>query len=294
MPWIDSLDWSSLNALRRYPLREGVSALSDNGYFSIPDSLITDITICASSDITKRYFISKIINKISSFVLEISDFNQTVVGTLEIETNTHTEDKDYYFTINEESYAGANIKITIGSLKDLNNQPAGLFNFDSTATEFEPRTIIPGLRGIDRMIFVDSEKKAYALSGDITIITRNNLKFSEEESDIYLDAADDLGLNKKCTLTNCVKTINGVAPNSSGDIGLIGVNCIRISNPIDYTIELEDTCCTPCSGCDEIETLTSRLTSLENNFLTLKDNYNLLDNQLTMYLATVNSNCTGN
>ena len=294
MPWIDSLDWSSLNALRRYPLREGTSALSNDGYFSIPDSLITDITICASSDIAKRFFISKIINKISSFVLEISDFNQIVVGTLEVETNTHTQDKDYYFTINEESYVGANIKITIGSLKDLNNQPAGLFNFDSTSTEFEPRTVIPGLRGVDRIIFVDSEKKPYALSGDVTIITRNNLKFSEESSNVYLDAADDLGLNKACVLTNCVKTINGVAPNSEGDIGLIGVNCIRISNPIDYTIELEDTCCTPCSGCDEIETLTSRLTSLENNFLTLKDNYNLLDSQLTMYLATVNSNCVGN
>lgn len=293
MPWVDSLDWSSLNALRRYPLREGVSALSNDGYFSIPDNLITDITICASSDVTKRFFISKIINKLSSLVLEISDFNQVIVGTLEINAFSHTQDADYYFTINQESYVGANIKITIGSLKDINSQPAGIFNFNSVATEFEPRVIIPGLRGIDRIIFVDSEKKPYALSGDVTIITRNNLKFSEESSDVYLDAADDLGLNKTCKLTNCVKTINGVTPNSVGDIGLIGVNCMRISNPIDHTIELEDTCCTPCSGCDELETLTSRLTSLENNFLTLKDNYNLLDSQLTTYLATVNSNCVG-
>jgi hypothetical protein len=294
MPWVDSLDWLSLNALRRYPLREGVSALSNNNYFSIPDSLITDITICASSDVSKRFFISKIINKISSLVIEISDFSNIVVGTLEIIASSHTEDKDYYFTINEESYVGANIKITIGSLKDLNTQPAGIFDFAAIATEFEPRTVIPGIRGIDRMIFIDSEKKPYGLSGDVTIITRDNLKFSEEAADIYLDAADDLGLNKACALTNCVKTINGVSPNSDGDIGLLGVNCIRISNPVDYTIELEDTCCTPCSGCDELETLTDRLTSLENNFLTLKDNYNLLDSQLTTYLATVNSSCVGN
>lgn len=294
MPWIDSLDWSSLNALRRYPIREGASVTSADGYFRIPDNLITDITVCASSDVTKRFYISKVTNKISSVVIEISDFNDNVAGTAEIAVEGHIQDKDYYFSINEESYAGANIKITIGSLNELVNQPAGIFSFASSSTELEPRTIVPGLKGIDRIIFVDSEKKPYALSGDVTIITRDNLKFSEESSDVYLDAGDDLGLNKTCVLSNCVKTINGVTPNSDGDIGLLGVNCLRVSNPVNYTIELEDTCCTPCSGCDELETLTERLTSLENNFLTLKDNYNSLDNQLTMYLATVNSSCSSN
>ena len=294
MPWIDSLDWSSLNALRRYPIREGSSVISTDGYFRIPDNLITDITVCASSDVTRRFYISKVTNKISAVVIEISDFNNNVIGTVEIIASAHTQDKDYYFSINEEKYAGANVKITIGSLNELLNQPAGIFSFTSSSTELEPRTIIPGLKGIDRIIFVDSERKSYALTGDVTIITRDNLKFSEETSNIYLDAADDLGLNKKCTLSNCVKTINGVTPNDNGDIGLLGVNCLRVSNPVDYTIELEDTCCTPCSGCDELETLTERLTSLENNFLTLKDSYNLLDNQLTMYLATVNSSCSSN
>jgi hypothetical protein len=293
MPWIDSLDWSSLNSLRRYPIREGCSVISIDENFRIPDNLITDITVCASSDVTKRFYFSKITNRISSVILELSDFSNTILGTVEINASTHTQDKDYYFNINKENYVGANVKITIGVLDSLINQPAGIFIFQPIATELEPRTIIPGLQGVDRIIFIDSEKKPYALTGDVTIITRDNLKFSEEDSDVYLDAGDDLGLNKKCALNNCVKTINGVTPNSLGDIGLLGINCLRVSNPVDYTIELEDTCCTPCSGCDELETLTERLTSLENNFLSLKDSYNNLDNQLTMYLATVNSNCAG-
>ena len=82
MPWIDSLDWSSLNALRRYPIREGLSAKSTDGVFSIPDTLITDFTLCASSDITRRFFISQIFNKIN-YVSSNIDIDEIIVNELQ-------------------------------------------------------------------------------------------------------------------------------------------------------------------------------------------------------------------
>lgn len=291
MPWVDSLDWTALNSLRRYPLREGSSALSSDEVFSIPDTLIVDFTLCASSDVTRRFYVSKIINKITSVIIEISDDFGLSVGTFNITKDGHYQDKDYYLTATS-NYIGANGKITIGSFEDLQKQPAGIFTFLKSAAEFEPRTIAPGLQGIDRIAFVDSQNGVSTLTGDVVLTARSNLKFSYFDNKVILDAGDNLGLNKICAVNNCVKTINGVAPDPlSGDISLLGINCLNIYSEAQYTLSLEDTCCTPCSGCDDLETLTTRLTSLENKFIDLKGTYNDVNAQLTNYLTTINSNC---
>jgi hypothetical protein len=294
MPWIDSLDWLSLNSLRRYPLREGTSALSTDEYFTIPDTLISDFTLCASSDVTRRFYISKIFNKVTSLIIEISDSLGVQVGSFNIQGAQHTQDKDYYLTPTS-LYAGANGKITINTLEDLKTQPAGVFSFVLASTEFEPRVIVPGIQGIDRIKFTDTLNGTYSFTGDIEITSRSNIYFDYDlaNNEVLVDAGDDLGLSKQCTFTDCVKSINGVGPDpDTGNINLIGVNCVKISNSAQYTLDVADTCCTPCSGCNDLEELTTRLTSLENSFLQLKDNYNSVNNQLSTYLSTINSNCS--
>lgn len=292
MPWVESLDWTSLNALRKYPIREGLNAISSDGLFTIPNTLIVDFSLCASSDVSKRFYISQIFNAIDSVAIQISDFDDVVVGSFEIQQNLHTQDKDYYLTATTD-YAGAAGKITIGVLNDLVYQPAGTHIFSKYSTEFEPRTIIPGLDGVDRIIFTDSLNNRYAVTGSVMITTRTNLNLTQQGSQILLDAGDGLGLNKACNFSTCVKSINGVYPDpDTGNISLLGLNCLRVSSPSDYTIALTDTCCTPCSGCDDLAELTNRLTSLENNFLTLRDGYNKVDNQLNLFLATINSSCS--
>lgn len=291
MPWIDSLDWSSLNALRRYPLREGVSAVSTDELFSIPDTLIVDFTLCASSDVTRRFHISKVFNKINSVIIDISDHSDVAVGSVTIDRATHTEDSDYYIQATD-NYIGSNGKITIGSLEDLSSQPVGVFDFTEAATEFEPRTIVPGLQGVDRITFLDSTNGQQSLSGDVVLTSRNNLRFSYSSAHVLLDAGDNLGLNKACAVTQCIQSINGVVPDpTSGNVNLLGMNCLNVTSDTQYTLNLEDTCCTPCSGCNDLEDLTGRLTSLENKFLDLKGSYNSVNTQLTSYLSTINSNC---
>jgi len=291
MPWIDSLDWSSLNALRRYPLREGVSALSNDELFSIPDTLIVDFTLCATSDVSRRFYVSKIFNRITSVTIDISDNQDVVVGSVVIDMDTHIQDADYYLAVSD-NYVGANGKITIGSLDDLTTQPAGIFNFTITAAEFEPRTIVPGLQGVDRITFLDSSNGQQSVSGDVVLTSRNNLRFSYASEHVLLDAGDNLGLNKACVVTQCIQSINGVVPDPlSGNVNLLGMNCLSVTSATQYTLNLTDTCCTPCSGCNDLEDLTGRLTSLENKFLDLKGSYNSVNTQLTNYLSTINSNC---
>lgn len=297
MPWIDSLDWTDLNSLRRYPLREGTSAASDDLVFSIPDTFIVDFSLCATSDASRRFYISKIFNKLTAITIEISDFrtdgSSVVAGTFEIARATHKQDSDYFLNATSR-YAGANGKITIGTFEDISKQPAGSFKFPLAATEFEARTVVPSLKGIDRITFIDAQNGENTLSGDVILTSRSNLKFAYDEDihRVFLDAGDNLGLSKQCAVTNCVKSINGVVPDpSTGDVGLYGINCIRVYSSAQYTLDIEDTCCTPCSGCNDLEELTTRLTSLENKFLDLKGSYNNVNNQLTTYLSTINSNC---
>lgn len=295
MPWIDSLDWSALNALRRYPIREGASAVSTDGYFSLPDDLIVDLTLSASSDVTKRFHVSRLFNKLSSVVIEISDDAGAVVGTFSVDEATHTQDKVYYLT-ETNLFVGANGKMTVGSLTGISHQPAGNFSFLLSATEFEPRTIIPGIQGVDRIRFVDPLAGESSLTGDVTLRSRTNLRFSFDDGEVtgnrvILDAGDNLGLNKECATSNCIQSINGVVPDGVGNLSLLGIDCLAITSPGQYTLNLADTCCTPCSGCDDLEELTRRLTSLENKFLDLRGVYNNVDTQLTTYLATINSNC---
>lgn len=291
MPWVESLDWSVLNSLRRYPIREGASVQSTDGYFSIPDALIVDFSLSASNDVTKRFYVSSIYSKLSSLTVQISDFSGVVVGSFDITTNTHELNKDYYLNATDD-YVGAAGRLTIGDLSALSSQPAGLFNFLSSATELEPRTITPGLQGVSRIKFIDAAEGQHSLSGDVTLISRKNLKFSYVDDIVLLDVGDGLGLNAVCETTPCVKTLNGVSPDpTTGNISLLGLNCLSIVNSAQYTLSMEDTCCTPCAGCTDLEELTTRLTSLENRFLDLKNTYNAVNSHLNSYLSTVNASC---
>lgn len=296
MPWIDSLDYLNLNTLRRYPLRENSSARSVEGLFEVPDNFIADFSLSASNDVTKRYFISRVYNKVFSAVIEISEHGATpkVVGNFEIDFNSHQLNDTYYLDPVDD-FAGASGRITVAYVQSLQTQPSGNHTFTLEATEFEPRTIVPGTGGVVRIKFLDAAGNTQSLTGDVTIQARTNSRFSFDSlgNRVILDVGDNLGLNKLCDTGPCIKRINGVTPDPlTGNLSLIGSECLNISSPASYTLQLDDTCCTPCSGCDDLAELTTRLTGLENKFIELKNFYASANGQLVSYLTTVNANCS--
>lgn len=294
MAFIDSLDYLNLNSLRRYPLREGSSVTSLDGNFVLPDSLIVDCQLATGGAVQERYYISKFFNKLSAFTVEVSaHLSGAVVGSFNVDVTAHVENAEYYMAETVD-FTGANGKIVIGSVADLRTQPSGEFAFNIAATEFEARVSPPSLKGIPRIKFTDDVAGVKVVTGTVVVAARSNLRFTYDDPEGYvvLDAGDNLGLNKQCANDKCIKTIDGVGPNASGNINLIGLNCLSVANTAANTLYFSDTCCTPCSGCEDLADLTSRLISLENNFLTLKIYYNSLNAQLTTYLSTTNANCS--
>jgi hypothetical protein len=297
MPWIDSLDYLNLNSLRRYPLREGVSAASTDGNFKIPDNFISDFSLAASNDVTKRYYISRIYNKVFSALIEISEYAvgaPRIVGSFDLDFNLHELNTTYFLTpVND--FVGSSGKITIAYVEDLRTQPSGVHFFDFISSEFEPRTIIPGTPGVTRIKFTDSIGVSQSLTGDVLIQARTNSRFTFESltNRVILDVGDNLGLNKECNVGPCIKRINGVTPDpTTGNLSLLGTECLSVSSPSSYTLMLDDNCCTPCSGCDELSELTQRLTGLETKFIEVKNFYTAANGQLLNYLNTINSNCS--
>lgn len=291
MPYIDNLDFLNLNSLRSYPIKEGLSRVSTNGAFTIPNDLIVDMQIAASYDPSRRFYISKISNFGDVITIQLSDNFDVVAGAFTI--SSYVQYKEYFFEATDE-YVGATGVLVVGYLDGLTQQPDGNFFFAITTAELETRAVIPALKGINRIIFENANGKSFSLTGDIKLVARTNLRFSLTDDDtITIDAGENLGLNTVCSADEpCIKTINGIPPDEVGNFTLDFSDCATLTPiPANTGLLLQDICCKPCTGCNDIEELTNRLTSLESNLLSLKDYYTALNTFFENFKTTVTYTC---
>ncbi len=286
----ENLDFLDLNEKRNFPIRETVSCLSSDSLFTIPSSFLVDFILVASSDVTLKFFISEIQNLDSVIKVTISDSLGNITGSFSIPTGSHIRYNEYYLSPSA-VYAGAKGKLVVGGLEAIQNQPFGIFSFSITATEFETRTILPAPQAINRLVFTNEEGNLVSLSGDVTLQARSNLAFKLVSSTIYLDAANGLvGLNRTCTQSaSPITTINGVSPNA-GNFLITFSACSGLTS-IANGLNINDTCCKPCLGCDEISTLTDRLVQVETDLISLRDRIDQLNNVATQFGNTIDFSC---
>lgn len=295
MPSIDSLDFLNTNALRNYPIKEGVSKVSDDEAFIIPNDFIVDLQVAVSYDPAKRYYISRIVNFDDSITVEISDETSTLVGTFTVISANHWQYKEYIMTPSS-YFAGANGAMCVTSLTGILNQPSGVYTFTLATTELEARASVPALKGINRLIFNNSTGESYSMTGDIIIEARQNLRFKVDpdiDNKIIIDAGNGLGLNTMCSdALSCIKTINGIPPDAEGNFTLDFSDCATLTPiPAGTGLLLEDICCKPCVGCNDIETLTSRLMTTETGLLQLRAYYDDLLKLLNDFKTTSGFTC---
>jgi len=281
MPSIDSLEFLNLNALRNFPLKEGVSRISDDGVFIIPTDFIVDMQIAASYDPSHRYYISRISNFDDVIIVEVSNETASLVGSFTIAVANHWQYKEYTLTASP-SFIGAQGAVCITTLSSIGDQPSGIYTFSLTNAELEARVSVPALKGINRLIFSNTSGTSYTLTGDVILEARTNLRFKKSDdfdNYIIIDAGNGLGLNTQCSdQLNCIKTINGIPPDADGNFTLDFSDCATL--PSDTGLLLEDVCCKPCLGCDDIEQLTNRLMTAETGLLSLRTYY---DNLLKLF-----------
>jgi len=287
MPYIENLDFLNQNSLRNYPIKEGAPRISTDGVLTLPNNFIVDFQLAATYDPTRRFFISKISNFEDSMQIEISDENSIVAGTFNITVVSHTPYKEYFLTPTD-YYVGATGVIVIDDYTSFNI--TGVFNFNISNTEFETRTVIPALRGINRLIFTNADGTSYSYTGDVVIEARTNLRFKAGVGNtVILDAGENIGLNTICSdYVGCIKTINGIPGDAEQNFTLDFSDCITLTPiPANTGLLLQDVCCKPCVGCSEIGELTTRLTTTETNLVTLRQYYTDLQQLFEDYKVTV-------
>lgn len=289
----DNLDFLNLNSLRNYPIKEGVSRMDTLGVFTIPNDFIVDLQLAASNDPTKVFYISKLSNLEDVVAIELSDGSNVLVGTFLIVVATHTKYKQYEITPTEE-YEGANGVVTINSLTSLQSGPSGVYYFTQATAVLEMRTTVPALKGLTRLLFINASGETFALTGDVEIEARTNLRFKNGTGNrVILDAGEGIGLNNQCAeLAGCIRTINGIPPDEEGNFTFDFSDCAQLTPiPANTGLLLEDTCCKPCVGCNDIEELTERLMQAENSLIQLRDYYNSLELLYQQFKTTATYTC---
>ncbi len=288
----ENLDFLNQNSLRNFPLKEGLSALSLSDEFVIPESFLLDCSLAMSSNIDRTYYVSKVQNTPEIITVEISDDLDVVAGLFTITVDTH-ETYGEYFLAPSADYVGANGRLTVGDLRDISNLQTGIFHFEITSTELEMRCVVPSLNAINRMLFIDEKGLTHAMTGNVTIVARNNLKFRKSGDVIFLDAGDGLGLNKDCIdELPCIRTIRNVAGDDDGNFTFLGADCAQFSEMTTPPgLMLQETCCKPCMGCDEISELTERVMHLEVDLLRLKEYAQRTQEIIAQFSQTTSYNC---
>lgn len=298
MPF-ETLDLLNSNSLRNYPIKEGLIKVSTDLLFTIPDNFIVEFQLAATSDVAKKFYISKIVNLPDVITVQISDHDGVIAGTFEITVSTHTLYKDYFFTPSVD-YPGANGKLTIGYLTTILGLPTGTFSFTIDNTEFETKCIIPCLNTVNSFVFKDSSGNTVSLTGVVNILGRSNIRFTGSDTDsdlvtdtITMDVGDGLGLNKKCEATPApILTINNISPDGNGNFTINVANCASLTTlSTTQGLLLNDTCCKPCMGCDEISRLTERVMQIETDLMKLRDHYINLQNVVTEFSNLMNYSC---
>lgn len=290
---LENLDFLNLNSLRNYPIKEGVSKTSVDGGMVIPDDFLVELQLAATYDPAIRFYINRVSNFDDNITVEIMDQSNVSVGTFTVSVATHTQYKEYYLVASSD-YSGATGSITVNRLDGMQGAPTGNHVFTLATAELEARTVIPALRGINRLIFQNASGETFSVTGDVQIVARTNLRFVDMGGNrVMLDAGEDLGLNVDCDGDSpAIKTINGIAPDSEGNFTLDFSDCATLEPiPANTGLILQDICCKPCQGCNDIEELTNRLTSLESQLLALRTYYTDLTTLFTQYKTTVDYTC---
>lgn len=279
-----NIEWLNGNQQRAYPLTTDSSATDLTGSFVLPTSFLVGLYLPmqASVNITPgQFFISQLSNYATGFSITVSyngSGGAVPVATAMISRASFVP----YQTVplgGVGNYANVLGAVVLGQLDDIDQQPAGQFNFDITGARLEPDCVRMVLRAVDDLVVVNGSDISQPLTGQVRLIAGANVRLTPvisagADPTIIIDAIQGVGLTETCVCDGSpagpILTINGVHPDPSGNLLLLGDSCLQLK-PIANGIQLTDQCSAPCCGCQELEILTQSLEEFGQQAVTLEN-----------------------
>jgi hypothetical protein len=274
------------NSHRRYPMTDAAPARDVTDSFTIPDSLIVNMQLCAPTGALAGglFFISSVV--IRRYTVDVGISYKPTAGLafaigsfLNIDTTGGTN-IDYVFVplpqsqIANQTYYDMTGSITIGSPEASTLTP-GAWEFDETSTELNAGIVNEGLTQV-RSIQVGSNRfynniilkegsnvtltPVYDSLTDTTTITFA-ARLSSSVGALTLEDDVDI-LNALTSIYGVpITTINTMPPTDSGDFTLAPMDCVNITALSPATgVSIENPCSTPC--CDKATYLSAAYESI--------------------------------
>lgn len=292
---IRNLEWNNHNAQRAYPIAQDVSRWDESESFRIPNDFITGMTLPIHWGLSvepAKFFISKIASYATGFSVTIgyaADDGDIDIASALIARSAHTPYQVYNLG-GIGDFADSRGFITIGQFDGIDLQPSGMFEFTLETARLEVDVIRPHIRGVMSLQIQNGSELSDQLTGRIRLAagTNTRLRVDNLSGDpiVYVDAIDGEGLTDSCVCTtdrDPILTINGIGPDSDGNIQILGNACLEVSESGNI-LEFKDVCSEPCCGCEELEKITQaleafgeRATTLENFLVNLEARVTQMD-----------------
>jgi hypothetical protein len=278
-----NLEWLNHNAQRAYPIAADTSRLDITGTFELPNDLIVELVLPVHWGLsvdTSKFFIKQIASYTTGFSLIVgynAESGAINVATALVAKNIHTKNQVYNLG-GIGDFADSSGLITVGSFAGLDQQPAGLFNFEYAATRLEVDAIRPHLRGVTSLQIQNGSELSKTMTGNIRIVSGTNTRITTtiepgQDPVITINAISGEGLTEPCICSEDIppiRTINGIPPDSEGNFQFTANDCLSIVTG-DHSLEFKDECSQPCCGCVELEAITKALEAFGDKATTLEN-----------------------
>jgi hypothetical protein len=271
LPSIWQVEWLNSNSQRKYPLHEDAGVTDTSGSVKIPNDFIVDLLWPVHVDDTvdpEKFHILRIATFGTGVTVSIG-YDGTAVGSVSIDSASFTPNQTFFIQ-GVGDFFDTFGKIIIGSLSNI-LKLAGSFEFDLANGRLEATVIKPDLRGVNAIYLQNGTDLSAAIQGDVVFQAGRNFLMTFDEGDgtpadphkIVFNAVEGAGLNTECACDEategpCIKRINGIEPDGSGDFFISGSECVTLAS-IANGVQLTDECAKPCCGCAELEIVTNTL-----------------------------------
>ena len=295
---IRNLEWLNHNSVRAYPLTSEVTRTSTNGSttFGLPNDFIVSLYLPVHFGLTVepgKFFIKRVAVYSTGYSVVVgysSSTGDVDVASALIAKASHIPNQVYNLG-GIGDFADSRGHIIIGSLDNIDKQPAGQWDFDLTTARLEPDVVRPNVRGIVSVQVQDGGQLSEELYGHLRIQAGRNIRLTPliatgADPILVIDAIEGAGLTEDCDCEDDgdpILTINGEGPNSQGNFTVLGNDCLEPAT-IEHGLQLKDTCSDPCCGCVELASITGALeafgdkaTTLENFLVSLEQRVTQMD-----------------
>jgi hypothetical protein len=296
----NNVEWLNENAGRAFPFREDSLLTDESSAITLPNFLFVDFIFVVPADVSAFFYLKTLAFVSGQITAVIANDSDIDVASITVDLDTHSPN-DVYDVVGIGEFADARGRAAFGDLSDLGSfVPEGTYSFDSANVTLEDRVVRPDLRSVRSLQVFDLQGGlSDPISGVVRLVPGANIKLTvvpetvslipdpvtgtpvpvvTAPAGVRIDAIADPDFNEECDCETtfpqppCIRMINGVPPDDTGEIILEPEDdCIQISPGGGNIVTIDDNCCQPCCGCKELEFITNNLLLAKETIRKLED-----------------------